>query len=96
MLFVAAGVVALGLLAFLVDRVMLAMEARGWVYWRRTKTLSSIGSDLVQEISPGAQALKRSMDQERVRKNVRPAADPPVQVDLDAGTVRIRRQDGGT
>ncbi|KAA6223211.1 hypothetical protein CP973_15990 [Streptomyces albofaciens JCM 4342] len=76
---------------FLADRVLLAMEARGWIYWRKTKRLSSIGADLVQEGSPGAQAVKRAMEQERVRKNVRPAQDPPVRVDLDTGTVHIRR-----
>ncbi|MGW4203015.1 hypothetical protein [Streptomyces sp. NPDC004726] len=91
MLLAAGAVVALGVAVFLTDRVLLAMEARGWVYWRKTKGLSSIGVDLIQEGDPGAQAAKRAMDQERVRKNVRPAEDPPVKVDLDAGTVRIRR-----
>ncbi|MFK8849242.1 hypothetical protein [Streptomyces sp. Ac-502] len=76
---------------FLADRVLPAMEARGWIYWRRTKRLSSIGADLIQECSPGAQAVKRAMEQERVRKNVRPAQGPPVRVDLDNGTVRMRR-----
>lgn len=90
-LLVSGGLVALGLVAFLADRVLLAMEARGWIYWRKTKGLSSIGAGLVQEGDPGAQAVKRAMEQERVRKNVRPAEDPPVQVDLDAGTAHIRR-----
>lgn len=53
-------------------------------------SLISMGA-LVQEVDPGAQAVKRGMEQERVRKNVRPAEDPPFQVDLDRGTVRIRR-----
>ncbi|MFE9661879.1 hypothetical protein [Streptomyces sp. NPDC005955] len=88
---VAGVVVGLCLAGFLADRVLLAMEARGWIYWRRTKGLSSIGVDLVQEGDPGAQAVKRAMDQERVRKNVRPAQDPPFRVDLDAGTVHVRR-----
>ncbi|MEX3102982.1 MULTISPECIES: hypothetical protein [unclassified Streptomyces] len=88
---VVAGVaVALGVAVFLADRVLLAMEARGWIYWRKTKGLSSIGVDLIQEGDPGAQAVKRAMEQERVRKNVRPAEDPPIRVDLDAGTVRWR------
>jgi len=93
-LLVAGGVVALGVGLFLADRVLLAMEARGWIYWRKTKGLSSIGVDLIQEGDPGAQAVKRAMEQERVRKNVRPAEDPPFQVNLDAGTVRIRRTGG--
>ncbi|QOV40847.1 hypothetical protein IM697_22140 [Streptomyces ferrugineus] len=87
----AGGVVALGVFVLLADRVLLAMEARGWIYWRKTKSLSSIGVDLIQEGDPGAQAVKRAMEQERVRKNVRPAEDPPFQVDLTAGTVHIRR-----
>ncbi|PWG11773.1 hypothetical protein DF268_20515 [Streptomyces sp. V2] len=90
---VVAGVaVVLGVAVFLADRVLLAMEARGWIYWRKTKGLSSIGVDLIQEGDPGAQAVKRAMEQERVRKNVRPAEDPPIRVDLDAGTVRWRRR----
>ncbi|MBR8642177.1 hypothetical protein KEF29_29755 [Streptomyces tuirus] len=88
---VAGVVVALGVAVFLTDRVLLAMESRGWIYWRKTKGLSSIGVDLIQEGDPGAQAIKRAMEQERVRKNVRPAEDPPFQVDLDAGAVHIRR-----
>lgn len=50
---VVAGVaVALGVAVFLADRVLLAMEARGWIYWRKTKGLSSIGVDLIQEGDP--------------------------------------------
>ncbi|MFD7864449.1 hypothetical protein [Streptomyces sp. NPDC057682] len=89
---VAAGVAAV---AFLADRILLAMEARGWVYWRKTKGLSSIGVDLFQESAPGSQAVKKAMEQERVRKNVRPAEDPPFQVNLDSGVVRIRHGKGG-
>ncbi|MEU8983638.1 hypothetical protein [Streptomyces sp. NPDC048309] len=69
------GVVALGVAVYLADRVRLAMEARGWIYWRKTKGLSSIGVDLIQEGDPGAQAVKRAMEQERVRKNVKPAEE---------------------
>ncbi|GAA2332600.1 hypothetical protein GCM10010376_61210 [Streptomyces violaceusniger] len=58
---------------FLADRVLLWMEGWGWVYWRKQKGLSSIGFDFAQGITPGAQAGKRGMEQERVRKNVRPA-----------------------
>ncbi|GAA2648153.1 hypothetical protein [Streptomyces vastus] len=93
-LLVAGGVVALGVAVFLADRVLLAMEARGWIYWRKTKGLSSIGVDLLQEGDPRAQAVKRAMEQERVRKNVKPAEEPPFQMNLDVGTVRIRRTGG--
>jgi hypothetical protein len=94
LLLATGGVVALGVAVFLADRALLAMEARVWIYWRKTKGLSSIGVDLIQEGDPGAQAVKRAMEQERVRKNVKPAESPPFQVNLDAGTVRIRRTGG--
>ncbi|MGW2329143.1 hypothetical protein ACWC5C_25770 [Streptomyces sp. NPDC001700] len=91
MLLVVGGAAALGVAAFVADRVLLWMERRGWIYWRKRKTLSSIGVDFLQEGDPAARALRRGMEQERVRKNVRPAEGPPVQVDLDAGVVRFRR-----
>ncbi|KUJ63965.1 hypothetical protein ACZ90_64140 [Streptomyces albus subsp. albus] len=88
---VAGGAAGVGAALFLADRALLAMERRGWVYWRKRKGLSSIGVDFLQERDPGARAVRRAMEQERVRKNVRPAEAPPVQVDLNAGVVRIRR-----
>ncbi|MDF3288049.1 hypothetical protein [Streptomyces silvisoli] len=88
---VAGAVAALAAVLFLADRALLWMEARGWIYWRKRRGLSSIGVDFMQEGSPGAQVLKRAMEQERVRKNVRPAEEPPFHVDLDAKIVRIRR-----
>ncbi|MFE4367191.1 hypothetical protein ACFRMN_02855 [Streptomyces sp. NPDC056835] len=93
---IAGGAVALGAAAFVADRALLWMERRGWVYWRKRKGLSSIGMDFAQQITPGAQDGKRAMEQERVRKNVRPAEEPPFRVDLDAGVVHVRRagQDG--
>ncbi|MCM2390296.1 hypothetical protein [Streptomyces albipurpureus] len=87
---VAGGVLALGVALYLLDRTLLWMEARGWVYWRRRKGLSSIGVDFLQEGDPGARAVRNAMEQERVRKNVRPAEGPPGQVDLESGVVRFR------
>jgi hypothetical protein len=92
---IAGGVVALGAAAFVADRVLLWMERRGWVYWRKRKGLMSIGVDFLQEGDPAARAAAHAMEQERVRKNVRPAEEPPLHVDLDAGVVRIRREHDG-
>jgi hypothetical protein len=89
------GVAVLGAVLFLADRALLRLERRGWVYWRKRKGLSSIGADFMQGITPGADATRKAMEQERVRKNVRPAEEPPFHVDLDAGVVRIQRPDGG-
>ncbi|MFF3764391.1 hypothetical protein ACFYYR_09945 [Streptomyces sp. NPDC001922] len=89
---------ALAAAAFLADRLLLWMERRAWIYWRKRKGLSAIGADFMQGTSPQAQANKKAMEQERVRKNVRPAEEPPFSVDLDAGVVRLRlteHRDGG-
>ncbi|GGZ41926.1 hypothetical protein GCM10010387_40220 [Streptomyces inusitatus] len=88
-----AGLCALGAALFLLDRVLLWVEARGWIYWRKRKSMTSIGTEFLQEITPGAQAQKHALQQERVRKNIRPAEEPPFHVDLDANLVRIRHPD---
>ncbi|MER5970224.1 hypothetical protein ABT112_10895 [Streptomyces sp. NPDC002055] len=93
-IFIAGTLAALGAAGFLADRLLLWMERRGWIYWRKRKGLSGIGADFLQGTSPQAQANKRAMEQERVRKNVRPAEEPPFSVDLDAGVVRLRRPEG--
>lgn len=84
------GVGAMVLL-FLLDRLLLWAEARGWIYYRRRKGL---GAGVLQEFDPATQAMKRAMEQERSRKDVRPSEDPPFRVDLDQGVVRIERPDG--
>ncbi|MFE7464070.1 hypothetical protein ACFU6R_08180 [Streptomyces sp. NPDC057499] len=84
--------VAAGICLILADRALLWAERRGWIYYRRTK---GRGAALAEEFSPAAQAMKRAMEQERVRKNVRPAEGPPLGVDLDNGVVRIRHSRPG-
>ncbi|MFF8713154.1 hypothetical protein ACF07T_17245 [Streptomyces sp. NPDC015184] len=87
-----AGGVAAGICLILVDRTLLWAERRGWIYYRRTKGRTAA---LAEEFSPAAQAVKRAMERERVRKNVRPAEGPPLGVDLDKGVARIRRSQPG-
>jgi hypothetical protein len=88
---ITAGVAgALTALGWAMDRALLRLEAHGWVYWRKSKGLKAMGVDLILEGSPAAKALGRAMRDERTRKNVRPAEEPPFDVDLGAGTVRIR------
>ncbi|MGI5350251.1 hypothetical protein ACQEU8_19025 [Streptomyces sp. CA-250714] len=88
---IAAGAVgALTVLCWVADHALLWLEARGWVYWRKSKGLKAMGVDLMLEGSPAAKALERAMQDERMRKNARLTEEPPFDVDLDAGTVRIR------
>ncbi|MFF5760891.1 hypothetical protein ACFY7A_36315 [Streptomyces longwoodensis] len=55
-----------------------------------SKGLEAMGVDLMLEGSPAAKALERAMQDKRTRKNVRPAEEPPFDIDLGVGTVRIR------
>ncbi|MEV5205724.1 hypothetical protein [Streptomyces sp. NPDC053720] len=80
--------VAAGVCLILVDRALLWAERRGWIYYRKTKGRTSA---LVEGFSPAAQAVKRAMEQERFRKNVRVGEGTPLGVDLDKGVVRVRR-----
>lgn len=89
---VAVVVVAGAGCLFLADRLLLWAEGRGWIYYRRIRGRPGA---LVEELSPAAQVLKQSMEQERVRKNVRPADGGPhgpgsgVAVDLDSLVARV-------
>ncbi|MEV6424902.1 hypothetical protein [Streptomyces sp. NPDC051662] len=89
---IAVIVVAVGVCLILVDRVLLWAESRGWIYYRKSKARTSA---LLQEFSPAAQAVKRAMEQERVRKNVRIGEGTPLGVDLDKGVARVRRPEPG-
>ncbi|AEW93162.1 MULTISPECIES: hypothetical protein [Streptomycetaceae] len=88
-LFVAAAVPGAALALFVLDRFLLRLERRGWIYYRRTKGATGIGTDIFQEFSPAAQAMKRSLEQETFRKDVRPGTDPPFGIDLESGTARL-------
>ncbi|WP_228447244.1 hypothetical protein [Streptomyces paludis] len=81
-----------GIFLILADRALLWAERRGWIYYRRTKGRTAV---LAEEFSPAAQAVKRAMEQERIRKNVRPVEGPPLGVDLDKGVARIRHPQPG-
>ncbi|MEQ7006069.1 hypothetical protein ABN028_07685 [Actinopolymorpha sp. B17G11] len=85
-----AGAVAVAL--FVLDRGLLWMERRRWIYYRRTKSSGGMSLEISQLFDPTARLVKREMEQETVRKVVRPSGDPPFDVDLDAHVVRVRRQ----
>ncbi|MBP5942246.1 hypothetical protein F3K43_45195 [Streptomyces sp. LBUM 1476] len=76
----------------LMDLVFLWAERRGWIYYRKVKGRTSA---LSEEFSPAAQAVKRAMEQERFRKNVRIGEATPLGVDLDTGVARIRHSRPG-
>ncbi|MFE7045976.1 hypothetical protein ACFU9X_43285 [Streptomyces atratus] len=91
LLVVTVGVTA-SICLILADRALLWAERHGWIYYRKTKGRTAA---LAEEFSPAAQAVKRAMEQERIRKNVRPAEGPPLCVDLDKGVARIRHSQPG-
>jgi hypothetical protein len=84
---VVAAVVAL---LFVLDRALLWMEHRRWIYYRRTKGSGGMSLEITQLFDPTARLVKREMEQETVRKVVRPSGDPPFDVDLDARVIHLR------
>lgn len=75
-LVVFAGLV---LALILVDRLLLAAEARGWIYWRRRKaSTGTVGSALLEVqklIEPGQRHVAEAREEEP--SGAEEAGDPP-------------------
>lgn len=70
---VLAIAVAAGVLAWLLDRALLAMEARGWIYWRRRRGGSGTLSSAFLSVQSLLEPEKRHVA-ERLRRE-EPEAD---------------------
>ena len=86
------GLVLLLLAVAAVDQVMLRLNGRGLVRWRRDTQVSSTGFDLLHAaLSPGkANELAHRRHQELARDEEAEGAPPRSTVDLDAGVARLR------
>lgn len=80
------------------DRLGLWAEARGWIYWRRSRP-SATGSggdiltDLIELFQPAHRHLVEEQQYERRTIAQFGSAAPPLDVDLDAGTATLRPDD---
>jgi len=79
-----------------VDRLALAAEARGWLYWRRSKGGSGAGSGAIGELIEAFQPNRAHTVEEtqRQRRDIvqRGTEGPPLGVDLDAGVALVPGQ----
>ncbi|WP_338673825.1 hypothetical protein V1460_12585 [Streptomyces sp. SCSIO 30461] len=91
---VMGGAVALSAALLLADRLLLWMERRDWICWRKGKSSAAMGVEFFQAVIPGAQTVKHSLEQERVRKNVRPAEGVLRRPDRSLRRSRSRRGAG--
>ena len=70
---------------FLVDRIALWMESRGWIYWRHSKASpGALGNALLQVqslLEPDRQALLEVRQDEHAEE--RESGDPPEPGDAD-------------
>jgi len=68
-----------GIVLFLLDRLLLKMESRGWIYYRRTKPArSSLGNaflEIQSMLEPSKKAMVDVMKEEKKEENE--SGDPP-------------------
>ena len=90
-LLVAGAILAIGAALYLFDRLLLWMESRGWVYWRKTKrpTGPGVGNALLEIqtlVEPAARHLLEL--RQEVKEDSPEPADPP----SNDGDSRLTRQ----
>ena len=83
-LWVAGGILAIGIALFLLDRLLLWMERKGWVYWRKTtrSTGPGVGNALLEIqslVEPSAQHVLEL--RQEVKEESPEPGDPPSRVD---------------
>ncbi|MEU6237763.1 DUF6191 domain-containing protein [Kitasatospora sp. NPDC047058] len=90
---VAAAIVG----ALLTDRLLLLMERRGWIYWRRRKpgigaaSTNSMMGELHTLFSPSRQHVNEEKERRLVLRDDADAGTPlDRRVDLDSGHVVVR------
>ena len=75
-----AAVAATGVVAVLVDRLLLRMEARGWIFYRRTRGIRGGAMYHAQELdsifNPGMQHVQEAHVKQEQEEDE--SGDPPV------------------
>jgi hypothetical protein len=81
-----------------IDRLALWAESRGWLYWRRRKPATTGGDalgELIEVFQPSRQNVTRERRRQQTSAELPESGAPPLGVDLDAGTVRLRHPGAG-
>lgn len=72
-----AWLIATGIALFALDRLLLAAEARGWIYWRRRRRVGSGGDVMVLDLMTNPAARHVVEAREDTAAEERRADDPP-------------------
>lgn len=79
MLTAAPWIIGVAIALFLVDRLALWAEDRGWIYWRRKKAQSGAVSSILMELNvvtnPSAQHVVEAKESKKLEE--RDNGDPP-------------------
>jgi hypothetical protein len=79
-LLVAGAILAIGAALYLFDRLLLWMERKGWVYWRKTKrpTGPGVGNALLEIQTLVEPAARHVLElRQEVKEDSTESADPP-------------------
>lgn len=79
-LLVAGAILLIGVALYVLDRLLLWMERRGWVYWRKTKrrTGPGVGNALLEIQTLVEPAARHALElRHEVREDSPEPADPP-------------------
>lgn len=74
------------------DRIALWAESRGWIYWRRRSGGGGGGgvfADVFLLFQPSRQHVVEEQDRQRLTIAQKETGEPPLGIDLDAGTARL-------
>ena len=93
-MYITAGIVALLVAGFVVDRFGLFAERRGWIYWRR-RSGSGAGAGVFGEmqtlLSPSYRHVVEEQQRQQTTRHDLAAGAPPLGVDLEQGTAYLDR-----
>ena len=91
-----AGAAIVPLLVLVVDRTMLAAEARGWTYWRKRHASRETGSGALGEMVEIFKPTRQLLQEEKRRQDAgAEQANADGAIDLDLGHVTlVPRGDG--
>ena len=81
MLAAALWIVGVAIALFLVDRLALWAEDRGWIYWRRKKAQTGAMSSILMELNivtnPSAQHVVEAKESKKLEERDNGDDDPP-------------------
>jgi hypothetical protein len=85
-------VLAAVVVLLVLDRIALWAESHGWIYWRRRRSSGGGGgifADVYLLFQPSRQHVVEEQDRQRLTIAQKETGEPPLGIDLDAGTALL-------